>query len=65
MTLKPKNNRFNEFIFIKLVENRVGLLHNEIGFLFQKLENIQLSKWATGVHLAFCFSRGFSSFLKR
>ena len=37
LTIKRKNNSFNEFVVILLVENEV--LHKKIGHLFQKLEN--------------------------
>ena len=40
MTLKLKNNSFNEFVVIYLVGNEV--LHKKIGLLFQKLENNQI-----------------------
>ena len=40
MTLKRENNNLYEFVVIYLVENEV--LHEKIGFLFQKIENIQI-----------------------
>ena len=40
MTLKRKNINLNEFVVIDLVENEVLL--DKVGYLFQKLENIQI-----------------------
>ena len=40
MSLKRKNNNFNDLVVINFVENEI--LHNKIVFLFQMLENIQI-----------------------
>ena len=41
MTLKRKNNSFNEGVVIDLVEKN-KVLHKKIRFSFQKLENMQI-----------------------
>ena len=53
------NNHFNEFAIIDLVENEV--LHNKIGFVFQKLEINQIQNWPSAVILNFGFLHIFSS----
>ena len=43
------NKHFNEFVKIDLVENEV--LHNKIGFVFQKLEIHQIQNWPPAIIL--------------
>ena len=56
MTLKPKNNCFNQFVVIGLPEN---LLNNKIGSLFQKFENIQIQNGPPAAILNRLFLRRF------
>ena len=57
------NKHFNEFVKIDLVENEV--LHNKIGFVFQKLENNQIQNWPPAIILHFNFLHIFSSLFTR
>ena len=57
------NKHFNEFVITDLVENEV--LHNKIGFVFQKLEINQIQNWPPAIILHFNFLYIFSSLFTR
>ena len=57
------NKHFNELVKIDLVENEV--LHNKIGFVFQKLKINQIQNWPPAIILHFNFLHIFSSLFTR